>query len=80
MARLLHLLSFHAQVNPRDVRPEEECDGPVEDNAQAPVPARHLKEVVGPPRPSPGDEACKSHTAHSRDCATYGPSESAMCT
>jgi hypothetical protein len=36
LARLLHLLSFHAQVNPRDVRPEEKCDGPIEDNAQAP--------------------------------------------
>lgn len=45
LARALHLLSFHAQINPRDVRPEEECDGPVEDDAQSPAPARHLKEV-----------------------------------
>ena len=41
LARLLHLLSFDAQVNPCDVRPGEECDGPVEDDAQSPVPARH---------------------------------------
>jgi hypothetical protein len=35
--RLPHLLSFHAQVNPRDVRPEEEGDDPIEENAQTPV-------------------------------------------
>ena len=33
-----------------------------------PVPARHLKEVVGPPQP-PGDEARESHTEHPRDGA-----------
>jgi hypothetical protein len=37
-ARLHQLLSFDAQVNPRDVRGrKKDCDRPVEDNAQAPV-------------------------------------------
>jgi hypothetical protein len=27
LTRLLHQFSFHAQVSPRDVRPEEEGDG-----------------------------------------------------
>jgi hypothetical protein len=68
LARLLHKLSFHAQINPRDIRSKEECDGPVENNAQPPVPARHLKEVVSPPQP-PGEKAREPHTEDSRNGA-----------
>ena len=46
-----HLLAFDAQLDLRDVRPEEQGNRPVEDDAQTAIPARQLKEVIGPTYP-----------------------------
>ena len=55
-----------SEVDLRDVRPEEQRHRPVEDHAEAAVPARHLKQVVGAPEP-PGGKAGEPEAQHLGD-------------
>src|SRR6187549_3620781 len=57
-ARSMQLFPLHAQFNLGDVGSEEEGYRPIEDNSQAPVPPRHLEQVIRPPYP-PGQETCE---------------------
>src|SRR5262245_16184116 len=45
------------QVQLHDVVLEQQRDGPVEHNAQPPLPARHLKQVIRPPHEPRGEAA-----------------------
>src|SRR5262245_37238426 len=63
LLRTSHELALHLQLHLRDIGAEEERDRPVENDAKATVPARHLKEVVGPPDP-PGRKAGEAHAEH----------------
>jgi hypothetical protein len=64
-SRRTHLLTFDAQLDLRDVGPEEQGHRPVEDDAQTAVPARHLKQVVRPPHP-PGRKTGEPHAEDER--------------